>query len=211
MLAGAPDTDFTDNLTFWTTLTSGQPITGGSANKQRAWDEVYVDMVKANLLSDCKTDLDHARLLAAFDQHSADWLYALPLSSCGLFLDNEAIRIAVALRLGATMCLPHDCQCGQTIDALGLHCFSCLKNSGKHTRHSILNDIVWRTMTRAKIQSIKEPLCLDNNGKRPDGASLIPWQRGKCVTWMSQLQTLMPDHTLHRQRFEPVQQRNGPP
>ena len=102
--------------------------------------------------------MDHARLLAAFDQHSADWLHALPLSSCGLFLDNEAIRIAVALRLGATMCLPHDCQCGQTIDALGLHCFSCLKNSGKHTRHSILNDIVWRTMTRAKIQSIKEPL-----------------------------------------------------
>ena len=38
-------------------------------------------------------------------------------------------------------------------------------------------------MTRAKIQSIKEPLCLDDNGKRPDGASLIPWQRGKCVTW----------------------------
>ena len=62
-------------------------------------------------------------------------------------------RIAVALRLGATMCLPHDCQCGQTIDALGLHCFSCLKNSGKHTRHSILNDIVWRTMTRAKMFS----------------------------------------------------------
>ena len=67
MLAGIPDTDFTDNLTFWTTLTSGQPITGSGANKQRAWDEVYVDMVKTNLLSDCATDLDHARLLAAFD------------------------------------------------------------------------------------------------------------------------------------------------
>ena len=53
------------------------------------------------------------------------------------------IILAVALRLCATMCLPHDCQCGQTIDALGLHCFSCLKNSGKHTQHSILNDIVW--------------------------------------------------------------------
>ena len=130
---------------------------------------------------------------------------------CNIFLDNEAIRIAVALRFGATMCLPHDCQCGQTIDALGLHCFSCLKNSGKHTRHSILNDIVWQTMTRAKIQSIKEPLCLDNNGKRPDGASLIPWQRVNVWLGMSQLQILMPDHTLHRQRFEPVQQRNGPP
>ena len=41
ILASAPDTDFTDNLTFWTTLTSGQPITGSGANKQRAWDEVY--------------------------------------------------------------------------------------------------------------------------------------------------------------------------
>ena len=33
MLACIPDTDFTDNLTFWTTLTSGAPITGSSANK----------------------------------------------------------------------------------------------------------------------------------------------------------------------------------
>ena len=48
MLAGIPDTDFTDNLTFWTTLTSGQPITGSGANKQRAWDDVssyqYADL-----------------------------------------------------------------------------------------------------------------------------------------------------------------------
>ena len=69
MLASAPGADFTDNLTFWTTMTSGQSITERNANKQRAWDEVYVDMVKTNLLSDCTTDLDHARLLAAFDQH----------------------------------------------------------------------------------------------------------------------------------------------
>ena len=52
MLESIPDTDFTDNLTFWTTMTSGQPITGSNANKQRAWDEVYVDMVKINLLHD---------------------------------------------------------------------------------------------------------------------------------------------------------------
>ena len=37
-----------------------------------------MDMVKTNLLNDCTTDMDHARLLAAFDQHSADWLHALP-------------------------------------------------------------------------------------------------------------------------------------
>ena len=49
MLAGIPDTDFTDNLTFWMTLTSGS-----GANKQRAWDDIlYVDIIKTNLLSDC--------------------------------------------------------------------------------------------------------------------------------------------------------------
>ena len=80
---------FTDNLTFWTILTSGQPITGGSANKQRAWDEVYVNMVKTNLLSDCTTDMDHARLLAAFDQHSADWLHALRCPAVASFLTTR--------------------------------------------------------------------------------------------------------------------------
>ena len=41
----------------------------------------------------------------------------------------------------------------------------------------------------------------------------LPWYHGRGVNvrlGMSQLQTLMPGHTLHRQRFEPVQQRNGP-
>ena len=144
------------------------------------------------------------------NNNNADWLHVLPLPNCGLFLDNKAVPIAVALRLGATMCLSHDCQCGQTIDALGLHCFSCLKNSGKHTRHSILNDIVWRTVTRAKIQSIKEPLCLDNNLKRPDGASLIPWQRGKCVTWdVTVTDTYAKSYIA--QRVEPMPPQNGPP
>ena len=72
MLAGAPD-----NLTFWTTMTPGP---GSSANKQRAWDEVYVDMINQTYsLHDCTNDLNHARLLTAFDQQSADWPHALPL------------------------------------------------------------------------------------------------------------------------------------
>ena len=42
----------------------------------------------------------------------------------------------------------------------------------------------------------------------------LPWYHGRGVNvWLrtSQLQTLMPNHTLHRQRFEPVQPRHGPP
>ena len=33
------------------------------------------------------------------------------------------------------------------------------------------------------MQSIKEPPGLCRDGKRPDGASIIPWRRGRNVTW----------------------------
>ena len=63
---------------------------------------------------------DQARLLAT-SPHSGDWRYALPLSRCGLRLDDRAVHIAVGLRLGANICEPHQCPCGATVDAKGLH------------------------------------------------------------------------------------------
>ena len=41
--------------------------------------------------------VDQARLLAVSTPHSGDWLHALPLSGCGLRLDDKAIHIAVGL------------------------------------------------------------------------------------------------------------------
>ena len=34
-----------------------------------------------------------------------------------------------------------------------------------------------------KIQAVKEPTGLCKDGKRPDGASIISWKRGRIVTW----------------------------
>ena len=51
--------------------------------------------------------------------HSGDWLHAIPISSCGLRLDNEAVRVAVGLRLGAKLCEPHACPCGAKVDPEG--------------------------------------------------------------------------------------------
>jgi len=56
-----------------------------------------------------------AFFLAASTQHSGDWLFALPIASCGLKLDDEVVRVAGGLRLD--LCEQHQCHCGSVVDA----------------------------------------------------------------------------------------------
>ena len=58
------------------------------------------------------------------------------------------------------------------------------KSSSRHIRHSHLNDIIWRAVKKAQIAATKEPIGLSRtDGKRPDGATLIPWVRDKPLAW----------------------------
>ena len=121
-----------------------------------------------------------ARLLSVSAPHSGDWLHALPLATCGLNFDNEAIRIAVGLRLGVNLCEPHQCPCGKLVDARGTHGLSCKRGAARAIRHHQLNDVVRRALVRANIHSVLEPYGLSRgDGKRPDGMTLIQWQGGK--------------------------------
>ena len=68
-----------------------------------------------------------ASFLAASSQHSGDWLFALPIVSCGLKLDDEADKVAVGLRLGLDLCVPHERHCGSMVDARGFTTLSARK------------------------------------------------------------------------------------
>ena len=47
-----------------------------------------------------------------------------------------------------------------------------------------MNDITWRAMKRAQIHAVKEPVGLmRQDGKRPDGTTILPWSRGKPLAW----------------------------
>ena len=108
----------------------------------------------------------------------------MPISSCDLRLDNEAVRISVGLRLRCRLVEPHTCVCGKQVDARGLHGLSCHKSAGRTTRHNFINDVIYRALNKAGVPSIKEPSgVLRSDGKRPDGLTQIPFEAGRCVAW----------------------------
>jgi hypothetical protein len=155
-----------------------------AAYKQAYWDRPLLKKVKDSLIESCDDSYYQARLKAAEAPHSGDWLFALPMSSCGLRMDDETIRVAVGLRLGTMICEPHTCPCGAVVTADGSHGLSCGLGPGRIARHAIINDLISRSLTQAGIPNIREPPGLSRtDGRRPDGLTLIPWRRGRSLVW----------------------------
>ena len=150
------------------------------------------------LLEDAPDATTTARLLAASTSESGAWLNALPISSLGLRMDNNTIRVAVGIRLGTQLCRPHMCHhCDSEVDGFGIHGLSCRWSEGRHHRHSALNDIVFRTLSAAKVPSRLEPSGIyRSDGKRPDGMSIVLWKDGKLLVWdVTCADTFAPSYT----------------
>ena len=86
--------------------------------------------------------------------------------------------------MGLDVVAPHQCICGSDADSKGIHGLNCAKVPGRSARHTELNHLVHRALNTAQYKSLLEPegLCKDNN-KRPDGITLVPWERGRCLAW----------------------------
>ena len=171
-------------LACWTSRHNSVSPEGPDAAIQRVWDRPSIDADITMLETSMPERHHRARLLALSAPHSGDWLHALPLSACGLRMDDETVRVAVGLRLGAKLCEPHQCPCGTRVESQSTHGLSCRRSAGRTTRHHTINDLVYRALNRAGIPSIKESAGLiRSDGKRPDGLTLIPWSGGRCLTW----------------------------
>ena len=101
--------------------TSTHPPTVDNAKRQQAWDEPCCRKVAGELLERTSDDYTRARLLPNQQETSGAWLEALPITSVGLRMADDVIRVAVGVRLGANLCDPHVCVCGHQVDARGTH------------------------------------------------------------------------------------------
>jgi len=142
-----------------------------------------------------------ANFLAAVEPHSRNWFLTLPISSCGLRLADEAVRVAVVLRLGCSVCIAHTmwrCAAG----AQGLHGLVCYHAPSKTVRQKAINDVTARAVTSAGIPVTKEPVGLTRlDGKRPDGLTLIPWQCGESLTWNVTVVSTLTDFSTVSTRY----------
>ena len=95
--------------------------------RQRWWDAPGISRDWTTIWINCVKDIDKATSLKA--AHSSDWLFALPISSCGLRMCDETIRVPVGLRLGLNLCEAQTCPYGALVSARGTHGLSC-KSTG---------------------------------------------------------------------------------
>ncbi|KAI5743815.1 hypothetical protein M8J77_022482 [Diaphorina citri] len=129
-------------------------------------------------------DKDVARLKALQNKESGAWLHVIPSKAIGTILDDQAFQICVGLRLGSKICRSFKCKCGETVDERGHHALSCEKSGGRYYRHAEVNGIIQRALTSINIPAQLEPVGLSrSDGKRPDGATVIPWSMGQSLVW----------------------------
>jgi hypothetical protein len=182
--SSSTDSYFESSLTAWQNAYGSLSLEAPLPGKQSFWDKPGILVSRTQVESSYTDPYQMARFLAAAAPHSGDWLLALPISSCGLKLTDEAVRVAVAFRLGCSVCVAHTCRCGALVDAHGLHSLVCKQAPSRTTRHHAINDVIARALTSAGVPVSKEPTGLTRlDGKRPDGLTLIPWQGGKPLTW----------------------------
>lgn len=82
------------------------------------------------------------------------------------------------------------------VDRRGHHGLSCGRSAGRIPRHSSINDVIRRAFVSAKVPAILEPVGLArDDGKRPDGLTLVPWKMGRPLVWDATcVDTLAPSH-----------------
>ena len=151
-----------------------------------------IEALQRTLLESSCDPTTRARLLTVATKESGAWLNALPVASLGLRLDNEVVRVAVGLHLGLPLCCPHQCtHCEAEVNDRGTHGPSSHFSKGHHSRHGAVNDVVKRLLEAAKITAHLELTDIyRSDGKRPDGASVVPWRGGGC--WFGTSHALIP-------------------
>ena len=140
-LLTTPDPNIESALSIWKQDHASPPPSDPLSSHQRVWNAPKVEATFNKILEHASNHQASARLRAVATSESGAWLNALPISSLGLRMDDEVIRITVGLRLALPLSRAHLCSsCGAEVDELGTHGLSCRFSKGRHSRHAAVNN-----------------------------------------------------------------------
>ena len=122
------------------------PPIGTNASKQRSRDMSSVDATFNSLFAAQPNDYHRSRFTAVKAHHSGDWLNVQFSISCGVRMKDDTIRVAVGLRLGACLCEPHQCTCGNMVYTRGKHGLPCKRSAWITLRHNYINDLIYHAL-----------------------------------------------------------------
>jgi len=74
--------------------------------KQSFWDRTGILSYLSAVKSSIQDPEQMVQFLAASAPHSGDWLLSLTIAACGLRLSDDAVRVAVSMRLAAAFVSP---------------------------------------------------------------------------------------------------------
>ena len=70
------------------------------------------------------------------------------------------------------------------MESTGHHGLSCRRSGGRISRHQSANETIRRALVSGGIPAVLETVGVAReDGKRPDGMSLIPWEEGRPLLW----------------------------
>ena len=77
-------------------------------------------------------------------------------------MDPIQVHITCGLRLGATLCQPHECICGEMVKSKERHGLKSKKAIGRKMRHEEVNKLLNHGLDRVKFPSTLETIGLSS-------------------------------------------------
>ena len=117
--------------------------------------------------SPCSLEQHYSKLLGTLNIVDCLETVDMVLQICRhLNFHTCSVHIACGLRLGATLCHPHECNCDKMVESNGRHGLQCKQARGRKMRHKEVNKLIRHGLDQDKIPSTLEPIGLSKRGDK---------------------------------------------